>query len=240
VALAVAMVALRAAVHSTLTLPTTVDEVVSTLLDTIIEALDQAIGEYRASLAACEGEPDRDPAEYNNLLRIAYNFTTDALQMVSFVGEMCDLKPAVLFLTLHGQLELSNAFKALPWPRARQKASLKLYDSTVKGARNAAFHRLFPFTKAIDVDLRGVPIKATKLRLFSEYEGLRRTRTDALEYEDRELIELLAGFARTAAHSVASTFWHKNVDVMLGMVALLRQFRAALVAILADSDDVAG
>lgn len=233
-ALLKSLAVLRLEAHSRLTIPATAREVDSTLLDTMIDALESALSEYQGSCEACGGDPTANPTEFNNMLRIAYNFTTDALQLVSFVSEVCDLKPAVLFMTVHGHVVLSSSLKSLPWQRLGRKASLKSYEATIKGARNAAFHRLFPFTKAIEVDLTRVPIKATRLRLFSEYEGARRARPDALEYEDRELVDLLAAFARTAAHSVAPSFWQGNLHVMEGVLELLRQFRAALVAILTD------
>jgi hypothetical protein len=222
---------LREIAYVRLKIPTDTSEVKQTMLDEIIKAFESAIKDYKSSLAKWKGDPGGNPEEFNNVLRIAYNFSGDAMDLLRLIVQMSDLKPIVMFSTIYPQFSLSNAFRELPWPRTEKKGSLKLYDKTVKGARNRAFHRLFPFSKAIDVDVAGLSFKAKKLRLFPEY-GAQKSNT--LDYEDRELVEIMTQFTRTTEHTVAPVFWQKNLAVMENTVELLKQLKAALVSILSD------
>jgi hypothetical protein len=222
---------LRETAYVRLKIPADVSEVSRTMLDEIVEAFESAITEYKSSLDKCKGYSGTNPEEFNNVLRIAYNFAGDAMDLLRLIVQISDLKPVVLYSTIHTQLSLSNAFKELPWPRTEKKGSLKLYDKTVKGARNRAFHRLFPFSKAIDVDVSGLSFRAKKLRLFPEY-GAHKSNT--LDYEDRELVEIMTQFTRTTEHTVTPVFWQKNLAVMENTVALLKQLKTALISILSD------
>jgi len=224
---------LRELAYVRLSIPNDVSEVKYTMLDEIVEAFEGAIADYKSSLAKCKGDSGTSVDEFNNLLRVAYNFAGDAMDLLRLIVQISDLKPLVLFSTIHNQLLLSNAFKELPWPRTEKKGSLKLYDKTVKGARNRAFHRLFPFSKAIDVDVAGLSFKAKKLRLFPEY-GAHKSNT--LDYEDRELIEIMTQFTRTTEHTVTPIFWQKNLAVMEKTVELMKHLKTALVSILSDQN----
>ena len=224
---------LRETAYVRLKIPTDVSEVKHTMLDEIVKAFERAITDYKSALAKCKGDSGTSAEEFNSVLRIAYNFASDAMDLLRLIVQISDLKPLVLFSTIHSQLLLSNAFRDLPWPRTEKKGSLKLYDKTVKGARNRAFHRLFPFSKAIDVDVAGLSFKAKKLRLFPEH-GAHKSNT--LDYEDRELIEIMTQFTRTTEHTVTPIFWQKNLAVMEKTVELLKQLKIALVSILSDQN----
>jgi hypothetical protein len=226
---------LREQAYVRLKIPSDSEDVNRTLIDDIVTSFDGAIEEYKTSLNECNGDYRADPDEFNNILRIAYNFAGDAMDLLRLILQLSDLKPIVLFSTVNNQLVLSNSFRELPWPRSEKKGSLKLYDKTVKGARNRAFHRLFPFSKAIDVDVAGLSFKAKKLRLFPEY-GTHKM--NALDYEDRELVEIMTQFTRTTEHTVTPIFWQKNLAVMENTVALLKQLKTALVSILSDQNTI--
>ncbi|MFZ0413740.1 MAG: hypothetical protein WAM15_02740, partial [Candidatus Acidiferrales bacterium] len=99
----------------------------------------------------------------------------------------------------------------LPWARSRYKASLASYEEIVGDARNRAFHRLFPFTKPIDVVLPGSALTDVRLRIFSEYS---KKKENELTYQDKEMVDLLREFTITREHSVPSGFWPRNDDVM--------------------------
>lgn len=229
--LAKALRELRAKAYVRLTLPDGANKDNNTLLDDIANAFEEANKAYNDSLSKCSGDFQKNQQEFNNILRLAYNFATDAVEFLQLIVHLSDLKPPVLFATIASQLKPSNSFKALPWPRSEEKGSLKLYDATIKGARNRAFHRLFPFSKAIDVDVTDISFKATKLRLFPEFI---RKKESQLDYEDRGLVEIMTQFSRTPEHTVSPVFWQKNLAVMENTVALLKQLKAALFAILSD------
>ncbi len=78
-----------------------------------------------------------------------------------------------------------------------------------------------------------MPEKAKKIRLFPEYRSAQR-KAQLVDYEDRELVELLTQFSRTSEHAVTPVFWAKNVAVMEWIVSLMAEFRCALVAALVD------
>lgn len=233
--LSTALKNLRVNAYARLKIPENTREVKSTMVDSIIRAFEEAAKGYQVSLDKCKGDHRTDPNEFNNVLRIAYNFTSDAMEMLKIIVHMSDIKPIILFTTIHSQFELSNALKELPWPRSEKKGSLQLYESTVKGARNHAFHRLFPFSKAIDVDVSGLAFRAKRLRLFPEFTN---KKNNTLDYEDRDLVELLTQFSRTSEHTVTPVFWKKNLVVIERTIDLLKQFKAALIAILSDQKKV--
>jgi hypothetical protein len=235
--LAKALNGLREEAFVRLKIPDSASKIGRTMLDDIISAFDYAVTEYKKSLDICSGDYRRNPEQFTNILRIAYNFSSDALDFLKVIVHMSDLKPIVLFTTANSQFVLSNVFRDLPWPRSEQKGSLTLYDTTVKGARNYAFHRLFPFSKAIEVDVDGLSFKATKLRLFPEYGSKSKKKTN-VDFEDRDLIELLTQFSRTVEHTVTPVFWQKNLAVMESTVALLKQFKIALLSILSDQKGI--
>ena len=72
----------------------------------------------------------RDPRAFNEVLRLPYNFAGDAKTFIELIVSICDLKPVVLWGTIGSHFALSEAFRALPWMRSRNKASLKKYVDT--------------------------------------------------------------------------------------------------------------
>lgn len=230
-----ALTKLRETAYVRLTLPDEAKKETRTMLDDITSAFDDANKAYKNSLGKCGGDYKKDQQEFNNVLRLAYNFTTDAVDFLKLIAQLSDLKPPILYATVGAQFNLSNSFRELPWPRSEQKGSLKLYDATIKGARNRAFHRLFPFSKAINVDVSSLSFKATKLLLFPEFTS---RKGNQLDYEDRELVEIMTQFSRTTEHTVTPVFWQKNLAVMENTVALLKQLKTALFAILSDQKGI--
>jgi hypothetical protein len=230
--LAQSLAELRESAYARLTLPSQSDPKGQTLLDGILAAFRQATADYEIALEQCQGDSRKNPDAFTNLLRIAYNFTSDAVDLVKFVVDMSDLKPLVLFLTINAQLKLALALQSLPTRRMEHKPSLKLYQETVASARSSAFHRLFPFSKAIEVDVTGLAFQARRLRLFPEYQARNKNLVD---YEDRELVEAMTKFARSAEYSLAPVFWAQNFRVMEATTDLLQQVRDGLAAVHEDA-----
>ncbi len=191
-----------------------------TFLDSIIHALKKNAHQYRESLEKWRSA-SYEQQEFNNLLRIAYNFSGEAVTMLRLLVSICDLKPLVLWMTIKEQIELTEAFRRLPWARTKEKPSLDDYIELIHGARNRSFHNLLPFNHTIMVQLEGVPIAARHLRLFPEYTSARSKVKNALEYEDRQLVEILAEFTRSEQRYVTPDFWQRNLDVMDATINLL-------------------
>jgi len=182
-----------------------------TILGKLAETLDHECREYEKALKECTGDPRHNTSAFNNVLRIAYNFSSDASRLIELLVRICDIKPVVLWCTLSEHFDLAEAFRHLPWAKSKKKPSLPVYGETIAGARNHAFHDLLPFDRAIEVDVGGLALKARRLRLFSPY--TKRTQ-NALEYEDQEIVELLTQFTRAPEMAVAWGFWERNRAVM--------------------------
>ena len=196
------------------------------LLDSFVEALRQNAAKYRKAWNKCKGQGDVDPAEFNDLLRIAYNFATDAVLVIRLLVSICDLKPIVRWCTVDEWFHLAENFRKLPWSKMKDKPSLDAYQQTVNNARNKAFHRLLPVDNTLRVELEGTKLGRITLRLFPEY--VARNAEETMDYEDRALVELLTDFTRVSEKSVSPQFWQKNLAVMEGTIELLSRTSSAL------------
>ena len=135
-------------------------------------------------------------------MRLAYNFSSDAMQLAEFVMALSDLKPMILLLTIDEQYRFAQAVRAILKRRAVHKPSLRGYSDVISDARSAAFHRLIPFDATIEVDR--LELSGVRLRLFPEY-GERRS--NVLDYEDRPLLELLTQMTRPTIRELEAAFW---------------------------------
>lgn len=223
---AIAVDKLTSHAYAVLTLPKASSrDTKNTLLNSMATVLNEHVGEYRKSLAKCNGEPQKDPDAFNNLLRIAYNFATDAPKVIRLLISICDLKGLIFWLTLVEWFRLSEHFRNLPWSKSKKKPSLGTYRDMIAGARNRAFHNIFPFTKTLRVQLKGVPIGAKSLTLFSEHS---RKSENVFDFEDKALVEILMEFTRAGERAVSPLFWRRNLDVMAATVALLSATSSSL------------
>ena len=89
----------------------------------------------------------------------------------------------------------------------KAKPSFERYRNVISSARNRAFHDVFAFGRPFHVRLPGDAFRSAELRLFQEYS--RRSRP-GLDFEDRALVELLAGFTRVSERPVPLGFWDKT------------------------------
>jgi hypothetical protein len=182
------------------------------MLARMLEALNEQCHEYEASFKLCKGVQDKDPDAFNNSLRIAYNFSSDATKLIKLLGDLCDAKPLLWWCTIAEQYDLAEAFHNLPWANRDSKGSLPRYQSMIAAARNHAFHNLFSFTRALEVDLSGVTLAAKTLRLFSPYS--RTNDSNLLDYDDREIVELLTTFTCAPEIPMSASFWEKNMAIL--------------------------
>jgi hypothetical protein len=196
------------------------------LLDSFVDALQRNVVLYKKALNKCKGQPDEYPSDFNDVLRIAYNFATDAVLVVRLLISICDLKPIVRWCTVNEWFQLAEIVRNLPWSKIKEKPSLDAYQQTVNSARNRAFHRLLPVDNTLRVDLDGKQLGTITLRLFPEY--LTRNAEETMDYEDRALVELLTDFTRVSERSISPSFWQRNTAVMEGTIALLSQTGSAL------------
>lgn len=203
--------------YARLLLPTRHADVPGTAIDQILAVLRDQRNEYQEALSRCDGDPDKDRGAFNEVLRVAYNFSSDALGLVRLIVSICDLKAVVLWGTIGEHFALAEAFRALPWVRSNQKPSLKGYVDTIGEARNAAFHNLFPFRKTLEVDLPTDSLQNVNLRIFSEHS---KKRHNELRFEDKELVDVLVEFTRARYRRVTPRFWRQNLEVMNATIEL--------------------
>ncbi|HLV89422.1 MAG TPA: hypothetical protein VKV39_20735 [Candidatus Sulfotelmatobacter sp.] len=196
------------------------------LLDSFVDALRHNLTRYKQAWNKCKGNPEVDPTEFNDVLRIAYNFATDAVLVIRLLVSICDLKPIVRWCTLDEWFRLTESFRNLPWSKVKEKHSLDAYQATISSARNKIFHRLLPVDNTLRVELEGTKLGRITLRLFPEYTA--RNSEETFDYEDRALVELLTDFTRVSEKSVAPQFWQRNVAVMEATIQLLSRTSLAL------------
>lgn len=190
------------------------------VLASFCQVLQEQRDTYDGAFKRSKGEPLVDAASYNELLRIAYNFASDALGVVRLLMSVCDLKPVVFWATVGEHFALSEAFHRLPWTRTRSKPSLDNYAHSIGDARNSVFHHLFPFRKTLEIKLAGTDFKEVTLRLFPEHS---RRGENQLLYQDKKLVDVLSEFTRARERQVPPRFWRENLGVMDATIALFHK-----------------
>lgn len=198
--------------------------------NSFIVRLRQSIAEqrrlYNLALDTCTSGADKNDLNLRDVMRIAYNFADDAIKLLQLLVSIADLKPVLLWSAIKAHYDVAEAFRNLPWIKSDKKPSLGLYGEMVKGARNRAFHNLLFFDRTIEADLNGVQMNAKRLTLLPLY-GQRRAAI-ALDYEDREMVEILKELTRAPETVVSLDFWVKNSVVMETFEELLKSTEDAL------------
>ena len=193
-----------------LSLPRKGDEIDprGSLLAIMGESVSEQIKQYSNALRALRAGPDAGAK--NDILRLAYNFATDASRLVRLIMRICDTKPLVMWCTVREHYGLACAIRGLMGVPPGKKPSLSAFEEGIKGARNHAFHDLFPFICSMDVDLSGVPLNP-HLRIFPAYVGRKK---GGLSYNDQEIVDILMEFTRAPESQMSADFWEVNLTVM--------------------------
>jgi hypothetical protein len=189
-----------------------------TTLGQIVDSLRSQTTEYRKALKLLQSSSS-DRQALNEVLRIAYNFSTDVLPLLFLFMSMCDLKPLVFWCTVDKQWALYSAFASLPWSALGRKEKLDEYQAIVSEARNHAFHHVLPFDATVEVDLSGWDVRAERIRLFTPF-GQKQGR--GVRLKDQELADVFAEFSRARQRPVSNVFWEANLRVMEAACELSR------------------
>ena len=198
-----------------------------TVLGRIVAALREQTREYESALKVHE-ERLEDRRALHEVLRIAYNFSTDALQIVFLFMSMCDLKPLLFWSTVDKQWALHRAFASLPWSALGRKEKVEEYRDIISAARNQAFHHVLPFDTTVEVDLSNVDVRAERMRLFAPY-GEKQER--GVRLKDQDLADVFAQFSRAKQRPVSTAFWRANLRVMEATTDLADSMLATLLLI---------
>jgi hypothetical protein len=149
--------------------------------------------------------------------------------LITLVVGLSDLKPLLFWLTIAAQSDLTDKFAELPFALVgKAKPSLDRYRTLIAGARNQAFHDVFAFGRPFNVRLGPDAIRDPELHLFREYS---RKHGPALDFEDRQVVELLEGLTRVAERPMPMGFWDKNSSVMEGVAEVARALLAGLLLV---------
>lgn len=181
-----------------------------TILGEIAGSLQRQAEEYSTALKALGSDGKADPG-LNEVLRIAYNFTTDVMPLIFLFMSICDVKPIIFWCTVDTQWALSSAFASLPWSALGRKEKLEEYQQVVSHARNRAFHHVLPFDATVEVDLSHLDVRAESIRLFTPFGGKQER---GVRLKDQALADLLGEFSRAKWRPVSNIFWQANLKVM--------------------------
>jgi hypothetical protein len=181
-----------------------------TILEKTVASLREQAGEYRKAVEHFMELPD-DSRRLNEILRLAYNFSSEAVPLVSLFTSICDLKPLVFWCTVKQHWALYRAFSDLPWSALGRKEKLGEYQAVVSSARSHAFHHVLPFDSTVEADLSTVDVRADKIRLFLPF---KETKGRGVHLKDQQLVDVLAEFSRARLRPVSTAFWQANLKVM--------------------------
>ena len=81
---------------STLSLPKKFNIGTKYLLDKISTVIEEHINTYKENI----NKVDNDPKAMNEILRVSYNFVSDVNKLLTFIINLCDLKPIIYWLTI--------------------------------------------------------------------------------------------------------------------------------------------
>jgi hypothetical protein len=219
-ALGVALDHLQDGAIARVRIPTPGESSAAGITDDVVTVLREQRDEYALAVAALGNSDPTAASALNDVLRIAYNFASDATGFLRLIVSICDLKPIVLWGTIAEHYALSEAFRSLPWLRSHKKASLKNYQQAIADARNSAFHNLFPFRKSLRIQLPETALGTPELQIFSEHT---KKGENQLTYRDKELVDVLVEFTRARDRRLALSFWQRNLDLMDATIHLFER-----------------
>jgi hypothetical protein len=204
-----------------------IQEPQETILGKIVASLRRQTDEYRNALKRLDDGPD-DSTPLNEVLRIAYNFSSDVLPLISLFRSICDLKPLVFWCTIKEQWALYRAFASLPWSALGRKEKLEEYQAIVSQARSYAFHHVLPFDSTVEIDLSNLDVRADKIRLFLPF---KEKQGRGVHIKDQKLADVLSEFSRAKLRPVSIAFWQANLKVMEQSCQLAQHILESLVLI---------
>jgi len=179
---------------------------VGNFLDRVITALQNQLQEYKIALKN---------GEQIDVLRIAYNFTSDVLSMLRLIITICDLKPMIQWATADKHLLLWEFLQSLPWLRSNHKPSIQEYIRAVNDSRNQSFHDALPFQQTMSISLSGVNLPGAQVQFLHEYVDKKES---GFTFDDYELVKAVSNFSRAHRIDLPTGFWSKNIYVLNAII----------------------
>ena len=183
------------------------------ILDDILNSIRKNLKEYNDSLEKYLGKSDNSDNDsyFYNVLRIAYIFSHEVIDLIKFLIGVGDLKPLINWETFLTKYKFYKSMEQLPGVLEKNKVVIKKYIDIIGKSRNKKFHRIFPFERKFKVELPDNAIKNPYIIIFERYNNREH---DILEYKDKELVKLLQKFSITEEEIVQKDFWEKNSEVI--------------------------
>jgi hypothetical protein len=182
------------------------------ILDEILSSIRKNSEDYNNSINK----------DFNNVLRIAYIFSYDVINLIKFLISVGDLKPLINWETFLTKYKFYESMMQLPGVLKQNKVEIKKYIDIISKSRNKKFHRIFPFERKFKVKLSNNAIKEPVIIFFERYNNNKEH--DILEYKDKQLIKLLQKFNITEEETVQKDFWEKNSEVIENSIIYISEF----------------
>lgn len=181
------------------------------ILDEFISALDSQIAKYSENIQVIPSPLDYSSVAYNELLRIAYLFCDDALDLYYLILNLCDLKPIVHWGTIFHHYQIKSILARMLNVSTKPQI-LEDYVKKIKDARNRIAHRMAPFLHTLEIELPEASIRSPRLRIFTPFGGAKND--NEFNFEDKEIVDLLMHFKRTNEEAVTLDFLQENMVFM--------------------------
>jgi len=195
-------------------------------MNTFMHKIHQSVNNqrqlYETALIEYMKDQIQNQIYLRELLRISYDFAEEAIRMIKLLVSICDLKPIILWSTIKSHFEVAEALRNIPLVKSEKKGNTEEYIKLINGARNHAFHNFLLFDRSIEADLHGMQINAKSLTLLPLY-GPNKRAIHALDYEDREIVEILGEFTRADETLVSIEFWQRNAELIQKFEFLLQK-----------------
>ncbi|SME95284.1 hypothetical protein [Pseudobacteriovorax antillogorgiicola] len=163
------------------------------------------------------------PEDYNRLLKISYNFTSDSIYFLKLIYAICDLKPIVYWLTVDKHLDLEKNFKAMNIPSYKTSfVDLEDYRKRIGSARDKQFHTLFNFDSSFRVELKS--LKNFEMVFCEEF----NTKGNKMEFQDKQIAENFLDLTRTREDMLEDDFLRKNLQTIKSLHSIFLETQKAL------------
>ena len=172
--------------------------------DSILVVIREQREQYFRALSRLDATTGRDVSALNEVLRIAYNFASDATGFLRLIVSIfCNLKHLwSCGAPSQSTMLFQRHSRRLPWTRSKSQANPENYQLNIGDARNSAFHDLFPAsTKPSGFELPTDAIGDPSLTIFSEHSKKSANSSPS----GKELVDVLIELARAEMRGAVGT-----------------------------------
>jgi len=198
------------------------------LISEIRRSLEVARKDYQESLAKIDSDPENRKTHLFNIQRIAYSYADDISNLIDCLVSICDLK-AVIYWCLVGRFfSFYKNIENLPIVIKKEaKIDFEVYKNSISAARNRSAHKSLNIQKTIKAVVPGGYLGDVTITMFLSHDRSKNYGSK-IEFEDREMVEVISELTRTKEQKLPDRFWKENVKVMEEFEDLLLEFEKVL------------